>query len=93
MEAYVDDMLVKSKSLSQHITNLEEIISTLKRYGMRLNPTKCAFGVALRKFLSFIVSHRGIEVNPEKIQAILDLFPPQTMKEVQDLIGRVAALS
>ena len=67
MEAYVDDMLVKSRTISQHIIDLEETFSTLRAHGMRLNPTKCAFGVSSGKFLGFIISQRGIEANPEKI--------------------------
>ena len=67
MEAYVDDILVKSKSMVQHIADLEETFSTLRQYRMRLNPTKCAFGVATEKFLDFIISHKGIEANPKKI--------------------------
>ena len=82
MEAYVDDMLVKSKTISQHIADLEETFSTLKEHGMRLNPTKCAFGVNSGKFLGFIISQRGIEANPKKIRAILELSPPRTIKEV-----------
>ena len=60
---------------------------------MKLNPSKCAFGVSLGKFLGFMVSHRGIEANPDKIQAILDMKPPQNVKEVQLLTRRVAALN
>ena len=60
---------------------------------MKLNPSKCAFGVSSGKFLGFMVSHRGIETNPNKIQAILDMKPPQNIKEVQSLTGRVAALN
>ena len=60
---------------------------------MKLNPSKCAFGVSSGKFLGFMVSHRGIEANPNKIQAILDMKPPQNVKEVQSLTGRVAALN
>ena len=60
---------------------------------MKLNPSKCTFGVASGKFLGFMVSHRGIEANPEKIKAILDMKSPQNIKEVQSLIGRVAALN
>ena len=60
---------------------------------MRLNPSKCAFGVSSGKFLGFMVSHRGIEVNLDKIQAILNMEPPRNIKEVQTLIGRVAALN
>ena len=60
---------------------------------MKLNPSKCAFGVSSRKFLGFMVSHRGIEANHDKIQAILDMKPPQSVKEVQSLTGRVTALN
>ena len=60
---------------------------------MKLNPSKCAFGVPSGKFLGFMVSHRGIEENPDKIQAILDMKPPQNIKEAQSLTGRVAALN
>ena len=60
---------------------------------MKLNPSKCAFGVSSGKFLGFIVSHRGIEANPDKIQAILDMEPPTNIKEVQSLTGRVAGLN
>ena len=60
---------------------------------MKLNPNKCAFGVSSEKFLGLMVSHKGIEANPDKIQAILDMKPPQNVKEVQSLTGRVAALN
>ncbi|KAM2164927.1 hypothetical protein ACFX1R_039138 [Malus domestica] len=73
MEVYVDDMLVKSKHVDQHITNLSETFTILKRYRMRLNPNKYAFGVGSGKFLGFMISQRGIEANPEKIKAIIDM--------------------
>ena len=60
---------------------------------MRLNPNKCVFGVASGKFLGFMVSQRGIEANPEKVRAIIDMMSPRTVKEVQKLIGRIAALN
>nr|XP_023906147.1 uncharacterized protein LOC112017924 [Quercus suber] len=60
---------------------------------MKLNSSKCAFGVSLEKFLGFMVSHRGIEANPDKIQAILDMKPRRRVKEVQYLTRRVAALN
>ena len=60
---------------------------------MKLNQSKCAFGVTFGKFLGFMVSHRGIEANPNKIQVILNMEPPRNIKEVQSLIGRVAALN
>ena len=60
---------------------------------MKLNPSKCAFGVSSGKFLGFMVSHRGIEANPNKIQAILDMEPPRNIKEIQSLTGQVTALN
>ncbi|XP_050241072.1 uncharacterized protein LOC126689967 [Quercus robur] len=93
VEVYVDDMLVKSLEEAKHLDDLQETFNTLRRYSMKLNPSKCAFGVASGKFLGFMVSHRGIEANPEKIKAILEMKPPQTIKEVQSLTGRVAALN
>ena len=60
---------------------------------MKLNPSKCTFGVASRKFLGFMVSQRGIEANPEKVKAILNMTSPETVKEVQKLTGRIAALN
>ena len=62
--------------------NLQETFDTLRRYNMKLNPSKCAFGVSSRKFLGFMVSRRGIEANPDKIQAILNMEPPRNVKEV-----------
>ena len=93
VEVYVDDMLVKSQDEESHLDDLQETFDTLRQYNMKLNPSKCAFGVSSGKFLGFIVSHRGIEANPDKIQAILDMKPPQNVKEVQSLTGRVAAFN
>ena len=93
MEVYVDDMLVKSKEESTHLDDLKETFTTLRQYQMKLNPSKCAFGVVSRKFLGFMVSQRGIEANPEKVKAILNMTSPKTVKEVQKLTGRIAALN
>ena len=82
MEVYVDDMLVKSKEELTHLDDLKETFAMLRQYQMKLNPSKCAFGVASGKFLRFMVSQRGIEANPEKVQAILDMTSPKTIKEV-----------
>nr|XP_023892879.1 uncharacterized protein LOC112004870 [Quercus suber] len=76
-----------------HLDDLQETFKTLRRYKMKLNPSKCAFGVSLGKFLGFMVSEKGIEANPDKIQAILNIEPPKNIKEVQSLTGRVAALN
>ncbi|CAL8992339.1 unnamed protein product [Prunus brigantina] len=93
MEVYVDDMLVKSRTANDHLRNLALMFGKLKQYNMLLNPSKCAFGVASGKFLGFVISQRGIEANPDKIRALLDMQVPKTKKEVQSLTGRVAALS
>ena len=86
-------MLVKSKEELAHLDDLKETFATLKAHQMRLNPNKCVFGVASGKFLGFMVSQRGIEANPEKVRAIIDMMSPRTVKEVQKLIGRIAALN
>ena len=93
MKVYVDDMLIKSKEELAHLDDLKETFTTLKQYQMKLNPAKCIFGVALGKFLGFMVSQRGIEVNLEKVQAIINMASPKTVKEVQKLTGRIAALN
>ena len=93
MEVNVDDMLVKSKEEFAHLDDLKETFATLRKYKMKLNPSKCAFGVASGKFLGFMVSQRGIEANPEKVQAILNMALSKTVKEVQKLTGRIEALN
>ena len=93
MEVYIDDMLVKSITAGLHIAHLSETFQILRDYNMKLNPAKCAFGVLAGKFLGFIVNHRGIEANPDKIKALLDMPSPSGIKEVQRLTGRIAALS
>ncbi|CAA0839165.1 Unknown protein, partial [Striga hermonthica] len=93
MEVYVDDMLVKSRRADDHVGDLKETFETLRRYKMKLNPAKCKFGVKSGKFLGYMVTERGIEVNPEKVRAVLEMQPPKTIKEVQILTGRLAGLS
>lgn len=94
MEIYIDDMLVKSTKKEDNIGHLKEAIEILRQYGMKLNPEKCAFGVTSGKFLRFLVSQRGIEVNPDQIRAI-DAIPEilTSKKQVQKLTGRIATLS
>ena len=86
-------MLVKRLCEDDHLDNLRETFDTLRSYNMKLNPNKCAFGVTAGKFLGFMVSQRGIEVNLEKIRAIMELEPPKTIKEMQSLNGKIAALN
>ena len=80
MEVYIDDMVVKSKKEQNHITDLEETFTILRKYGMKLNASKCAFGIGSGKFLGYIVNHRGIEANPRQITAILELGSPRSVK-------------
>jgi hypothetical protein len=78
---YVDDMMVKSIQATKHIIDLQETFHTRRKHRMRLNPAKCAFGVSFGKFLGFMVLQRGIEANPEKVKAVLDMQPPRTTKQ------------
>ena len=78
----MDEMLVKSRREDNHLDNLKETFDTLCSYNMKLNPEKCAFRVMTGKFLGFMVSQRGIEANPNKIQAIIEMAPPKNVKEV-----------
>ena len=89
----MDDMLVKSIREDDHLDDLKETFDTLCSYNMKLNLKKCAFGVTARKFLGFLVSQRGIEVNLDKIKAIMELTLPKNVKEVQSLNGKIAALN
>ena len=93
VQVYVDDMLAKSLHEKDHLNDLQETFDTLRSYNMKLNPSKCVFGVTAEKFLGFMVSQRGIEVNPEKVRAIIELGPPRSVKEVQNLNGKIAALT
>lgn len=93
MEMYIDDMVAKSKEEQTHLADLEEIFSILRKYRMKLNASKYAFGIGSGKFLGFIVNHRGIKANPRKITTILELGSPRSVKEVQKLMGMAAALN
>ena len=75
-------MLVKSRREEDHLKDLEETFDTLRSYNMKLNPSKCAFGVTAGKFLGFMVSQKGIEANPDKIRAIVEMAPSKNVKEV-----------
>ncbi|XP_062155167.1 uncharacterized protein LOC133863220 [Alnus glutinosa] len=86
-------MLVKSIRAAGHIADLRETFETLRTHKMKLNPTKCAFGVSSVKFLGFMVSQRGIEANPEKVSAVLGMQSPWTTKQLQQLTRRIAALN
>ena len=93
IEIYIDDMVVKSKMVSEHLGDLQIIFKILRNYKLRLNASKCSFGVGSGKFLGYMVTHRGIEVNPDQIKAINNLRSPRNPKEVQKLTEMAAALN
>ena len=86
-------MVVKSKLVSEHLTDLVSIFEILRKNKLRLNASKCSFGVGSGKFWGYMVTHRGIEVNPDQIKAVNNLQPPRNPKEVQKLIGMMATLN
>ena len=83
IEVYVDDMIIKSKVRKGHIANLRKFFKRIKEYRLRLNPQKCTFRVTAGKLLGFLVSDRGIEIEPSKIKAILDMPSPKSEKEIR----------
>ncbi|XP_057770831.1 uncharacterized protein LOC130990626 [Salvia miltiorrhiza] len=93
MEVYIDDMLVKSIHAKDHIDHLRPIFNILREYNIKLNPTKCSFGVTAGNFLGYMVTQRGIEANPARIDSIQKISSPTCVKDVQKLTGRIAALS
>ena len=93
VQAYIDDMVVTSQERGRHTAYLEELFATIAKYRLKLNPEKCVFGVEAGKFLGFLLTERGIEVNPDKCAAILAIRSPASVKEVQQLTRRMAALS
>ena len=93
IEVYIDDMVVKSKVVSEHVGDLENIFEILRKHTLRLNAYKCSFGVGSGKFLGYMVTHRGIEVNSDQVKVINSLQPPRNPKEVQKLTGMTDALN
>ena len=92
VEVYIDDIMVKSRITSEYAQHLEEIFRLMRWYNMKLTPAKCASGVSASKFLGFMVTQRGIEVNPDQIKAAMATFPLSSIKELQCLTSRLAAL-
>jgi hypothetical protein len=90
---YVDDIIVKSTKQENHIADLQETFANFRQAGLKLNPEKCVFGVKKGKFLGCLVSTKGIEANPNKIEAILQMEPPNTKKGARWLVGRLASLN
>ena len=93
MAVYIDDMLVKSVKVQDHITHLQECFERLNLHNMKLNPVKCRFAVTSGEFLGYLVTLRGIETNPKQITALIKMASPRTKREVQRLTGRVATIN
>ena len=87
IEVYVDDMIAKSRTDEEHLVNLRKLFKRLYKYRLRLNPAKCTFGVKSGKLLCFIVSQKGIEVDPNKVKAILEMPKPHIEKQFQGFLG------
>jgi hypothetical protein len=93
IEVYIDDIVIKTAKADSLLDDLWETFTNLDCYSIKLNPKKCSFGVPTGQLLGYLISERGIEGNPEKIQAIINMQPPKTLRHVQQLTGRLAALS
>ena len=89
MEVYIDDIVVKSAEISSHIADLRKSFDKMCRYGLKMNPRKCAFGVSDGKSLGFIIHEHGIEIDPDRIKSIRNVGPPTCKLEMQKFLGKV----
>jgi ribonuclease HI/transposase InsO family protein len=89
MEVYIDDIVVKSDEDLNHLADLRLALERMRRYGLKMNPFKCAFGVSAGKFLGFIVHENGVEIDPERVKSIRDIEPPRSKKELQKFLGKI----
>lgn len=89
MENYVDGLLAKSFTREEHLEILDKIFQRLEKFNVRLNPKKCAFGVTSGKLMGYIVSEKGIEVDPVKVQAIMEMSPPRNISQIRSVQGRL----
>jgi hypothetical protein len=92
-EAYIDDIIIMSQEDKGLISDQAESFDSLRKFKMKLNPEKCIFGVPSGKLLRYMVFHHGIDPNPEKVSAITKMKPPESLHDVQKLMGCMAALS
>ena len=88
VEDYVDDLVVKAKNHFEHLLHLRQVFERCKEHNLRMNPSKCAFRASSRKFLGFLVHHRGIDLDPTKAEAIISLCPPYNFKGVEKFCGK-----
>ena len=93
IEVYVDDMIAKSKTEEEHVEYLLKLFQRMRKFKLRLNPSNCTFGVRSGKLLGFIVSQKGIEVDPNKVKSIQEMPAPRTEKQVRGFLGRLNYIS
>jgi hypothetical protein len=89
VEIYIDDVAVKSASVDGHLGDIRQVLERTRRFGLKMNPKKCALGVSAGQFLGFLVHERGIEISLKSQEAINTMVPPTTKKELQQLIGKI----
>jgi hypothetical protein len=89
LEIYIDDVIVKSDSMNNHLADLCLALERMRRYGLKMNLLKCVFGVSVDKFLEFIIHEHGIEIDPTKIESINKVQPPQCEDDMQFFGGKV----
>jgi hypothetical protein len=82
LEIYIDDVVIKSDNMDHHLADLRLVLQKMCRYGLKMNPLKCAFGVSASKFLGFIIHEHGIEIDPKKIESIQKVQPPQSKNDM-----------
>ncbi|XP_028549778.1 uncharacterized protein LOC110092989 [Dendrobium catenatum] len=90
VECYVDDLVVKSIDRKDHLQDLRIVFERIRKFNLKMNPLKCAFGVSSGKFLGYVVRHRGIEVDPNKVKAIIEMPPPKSLRQLRSLQGQLA---
>jgi hypothetical protein len=89
LEVYIDDVIVKLDSMDSHLSNLRLALERMCRYGLKINPLKCVFGLSADKFLGFIIHEHGIEIDLTKIESINKVKPPQCKNDIQKFIGKL----
>ena len=89
LEVYIDDIVIKSAGLNSHLADLKLALERMCRYGFKMNPLKCAFGVSAGKFLGFIIHEKGIEIDPKRIEAMKRVEAPTCKKDLQNFLGKV----
>jgi len=89
LEVYIDDIVIKSAGLDHHLADLRIALERMRRYGLKMNPLKCAFGVSAGKFLGFIIHEKGIEIDPKRVEAMKKVEAPTCKKDLLKFLGKV----